>query len=437
MPPGLPLDPRGRSRSNVRVAFLSTFPYLAVPTLSDTHRVINCRTQKAVDSSPDLLYLLERLNTRTERIDAIRRFGITEQALDALVSAGFLVEQRGLEGDTAARDHGVRVGIVCTLRGARPAEVLSFVHFHRSIGFKEIFLYFDDADDPCLTVAEGLEGVHAFPHDDELRARQREMTVYRGLERHLVPGDANFVMSKQILNTELALAEATRVGLDWLLHIDIDELFYTVRSMQGFFAGVPDNVGEVRFFSYEAAPEKARFDNIFDEITLFKRNPAFLSKDRTSKTLAALGREFHFLGHSRGKAAVRVLPGARPHGVHGFVPPAESPLHIRPALDPSILHYINCDFRNFARKYAQRGNFGDRFFGGVKIEERVPFHLRARDWSQTLSREELFEQYCRTVVYGDDAQVLALLESDLCLRIEGPSRRIRGESGPAPLTIRI
>ena len=64
------------------------------------------------------------------------------------------------------------------------------------------------------------------------------------------------VQSRQALVVDLALFWARNHKLDWLLHIDIDELLYCPcedhrRDVRKFFASIPKGAGSVRFSNLE------------------------------------------------------------------------------------------------------------------------------------------------------------------------------------------
>ena len=90
--------------------------------------------------------------------------------------------------------------------------------------------------------------------------------------------------------------------MDWLLHIDIDELFLVSSpnsweqppSVGHHFASIPSSVDYVAYVNHEAVPEHTRnVTNYFTEISLFKQNPNVFKRQAqevcTCHTLSILG----------------------------------------------------------------------------------------------------------------------------------------------------
>src|SRR6478735_1578471 len=89
-------------------------------------------------------------------------------------------------------DMTARVAIVTTLRDA--ARTLgSFVAYHRAIGFKHFFLFFDDPADPMLDWARAQPEITAVARDDDLQRTWRGLALWYEAAGH-VEGE---VMARQ------------------------------------------------------------------------------------------------------------------------------------------------------------------------------------------------------------------------------------------------
>jgi hypothetical protein len=120
---------------------------------------------------------------------------------------------------------------------------------------------------------------------------------------------------------------ALSLGLDWLLHIDADELFYP-----GPLMDVPAHFGELYsesistfcYKNHEAVPERHDVVDPFREVSLFKRSLDDVPYSKEAETAVAFwqarqeGSFFYY--YDNGKAAVRVHVNARPLSVHEFLP---------------------------------------------------------------------------------------------------------------------
>ena len=320
-----------------------------------------------------------------------------------------------------------RLAIVTTLRNAAPV-LDSFIRYHRAVGFDHLFLFFDDPDDPALHTAQCYAGVTAIPNDERLHRRWKSSTLY---ETRFA---ASEVMARQGLNFEVALHLAQEQGIDWLLHIDHDELFFAPhQSVRAHFAALTvRNVQGISYANYEAVPEQIDLDDFFKEVTLFKwanqaRDPRPVWTEQQQALLTTIPqippKYFHF--YTNGKSAARVQPGLRPNGVHKFTLP-----HGRLALagpgDPLILHYPCCGFEAFWNKFVTLEHVyadGVETWWGQDITQHVsPFYLDARDVVRRRDRQRARAFYQARYVIADPAQVEALIEHDVCRRILAPAR---------------
>lgn len=151
--------------------------------------------------------------------------------------------------------HGARGGAcVCTTLRGEVHALRSFIEYHLAIGFEHIYLFFDSKDDPGIPLAREYPRVTVTPVDDELLHRQFADTELP----HLVSLAKMEVMARQELNVEMAIRRARDGGFAWLLHIDIDELFWPAnQNVREYFEGLSaTNVGWCTFLNLEAVPER-------------------------------------------------------------------------------------------------------------------------------------------------------------------------------------
>lgn len=119
--------------------------------------------------------------------------------------------------------------IVTTLR-VNPCHidpVQSFVSYHLAIGFAHIFIFLDHESNfnlfDFLNDKYGSNSVSVFKNIEDLRSKEREIcSTFKTLEQYV----DNEVPARQAINAEYAYHIASERGYRWLLHIDIDELFY-------------------------------------------------------------------------------------------------------------------------------------------------------------------------------------------------------------------
>ena len=368
----------------------------------------------------------------------------------------------------------IKTAIVTSYRGAAPI-LDSFLRYHLSLGFDHIFLFCDDPEDPGTEIARRYPAVIVVPHDEELRGRWRETPLYRERAEWFETYLDREVQARQVLNVEVAAGMALERGIDWLLHIDADELFHCPGTTvaEHFRRLSEQGCSAIRYVNHEAAPEDPDVVDPFLEVTLFKKHPRLLpgqvyseEQRRVIGSIPGCPRHFfHF--YRNGKSAARVAPGLHPRGVHGFSTAVErqrlyrfqrwlagkAPFRwlrekgLAPGLrrfllregvvraggaaDPAVLHYPCCTFEVFWEKYRILGRFDDRWFGRTEI--RVggeSTHLDSRDVVMQ-GDMELAEAFYRErfVLRKEDAE--RLLENGLALRIRGPAELLAApEPGP-------
>lgn len=319
---------------------------------------------------------------------------------------GVQVESVSVPVDVAGSPDGARarVGLVCTTH--RVGEGLErWCRYHLGVGASHLLLVIDDTALPNA-VARAGEMAAAIDRDRieiwapaEAAERRRALAgVQPGFEALARAADGgaatHAVAARQTLNATAAL-RAARCGdlhgvpLDWLLHLDADELFH----LEGRDRGGAD-LNE-HFAAAAAAGHRAlRYAN--HELLLssgsagpprFKLNPRLaairLGPVGWRRMVEQLGMEQdgprpYFRAYWNGKAAVRVAAGRAAAGVHGWSieggagGPGEEPCRV--LLGPSILHFHLPTAGAFRDKYltvaaAEPG--GRRPFPPSPLEDRA------------------------------------------------------------------
>eukprot|EP01126_Amoeba_proteus_P008287 TRINITY_DN1305_c0_g1_i12.p1 TRINITY_DN1305_c0_g1~~TRINITY_DN1305_c0_g1_i12.p1 ORF type:complete len:198 (+),score=31.95 TRINITY_DN1305_c0_g1_i12:474-1067(+) len=185
------------------------------------------------------------------------------------------------------------------------------------------------------------------------------------------------VQARQQLHAEIALRKCLTIGIDWLLHIDVDELFYCegvrlskvlliliwVRGLSwdlvSFFflflsrfyppplnisLGRPflfiqslkehlhflseNSIGTFSYANYESVPQYADVGDYFVEVSLFKKNLSHVELNGATmnllnfwKTKTRHGQ--YFIAYDVGKSFTRVLDGVTASSVHKWkLPPS-------------------------------------------------------------------------------------------------------------------
>lgn len=320
-----------------------------------------------------------------------------------------------------------RAAIVTTLRDA-DLVIDSFIKYHLSIGFDYIFLFFDDPNDISIKRAEKYSDVIVIRSDDRLHRMWERSQLYAE-DKRIRRFINTEVMARQELNVEIAIRLALEKRIDWLLHIDIDELFYCpTQTVKEHFQSISAReIRYITYLNYEAIPERADIEDFFKEVVLFKKSPLALTGGWFNETQIELVESMpelpnnFFLFYGNGKSAARVSENLWPEGVHAFRPARKTEAEI--STDPVILHYPCCGFDHFWRKYKTLGYFAGKWFDEIDIAETGnTFHLEARDVVSRNDKSAAKDFYEKRVVMSDTERIRHLLESDLCCLIYEPSK---------------
>jgi len=396
-------------------------------------------------------------------------------------------------------DNGVepppRAGIVCTLkvqskrsREAKeecPNVIETFVSYHLQKGFAHIWLYFDDYEDSSSNQVKEFPStrvtiIQRKRSEAELAWKQTCRETLNRLGG--VETTRSEVVARQILNAEetYRLSVEAKPGapqkVDYLIHIDSDELFYTASaSIHEHFSWLREQrIDHMTYVNHEAIPEKVDIRNYFTEVTLFRKHHLTLPvtpsvRKATTFWTSRTNHHQYLLFYDNGKSSVRVSSDfdATPASVHSWTlttrickPMKKSDkkslekrkAKYRTALfdvrnldvdvciamdDPCILHYPVCGLRWFLEKYEILGNFPLKWSSpaphmkGIEMKDdrdmkpvepvvtkiAPSFHLDAREAAKEGLNE--LETLFRSQILLDDSKELKLqMSAGVCMRIE-------------------
>lgn len=317
--------------------------------------------------------------------------------------------------------------VVTTLRAAG-ALLDDFIDYHLAAGFSRIYLIFDDPADPDRARVQGRLGVEAIAADGAWRERWCRSPLFVELRASV----DQEVMARQILNASLVADLARDAGHDWLLQIDIDELFLPAGGdARALFHALRDQPVDVMgFANMEAVPEHDVVNRPFAEVSLFKvpveEMRRIVAPDSALADALRRSRRFgsgFFNLYSNGKSAVRLAaPGVQPFGVHDFDRPGGGARRQR-VRDAVILHHACCGLEAFKSKYRLLGRFADRWWNRYDIAAAIgPFHLEARDVVMGGDDRTIADFYRARVAMTDQAEVAFWESRGLLRRLSGPSR---------------
>lgn len=310
----------------------------------------------------------------------------------------------------------MKTSIVTTLRNVN-TTIDYFVAYHLSIGFDHLYLFFDDPNDEGFNQYRNHPAVTAIRHDAALR---RLWMTTKAASYNYAFADRE-VMARQVMNVDLALRMAQDAGIDWLLHIDADELFYTPHQSvnEHFISLSTQGICVARYLNHEAVPEIDCIQNFFEEVSLFKRNRKTLTQNQTKWLMSNLNRRSpYFYFYKNGKSAAIASPNTHPYGVHDFESVSRQTLLNK---GPFILHFPCCGFDNFLDKYQTLGCFPDKWFDcGEAIEHILPVHSWSRDAVQTGDIAQIRAFYNQVFIDRFKRLKDAALQAGVFVRIKLP-----------------
>ena len=345
------------------------------------------------------------------------------------------------------------LAIAMLIRDPPLASLHSFVRYHQHIGFSRIYLFFDDVNDDyseqdhlLMRAASSYKGLVSVNHCTNSWFQRLQHSVSSATWDRYGEYISTDLIARQVLAVEQAILMGCSDGLDWVLHIDIDEMFHwsdaaTAISKDlaaSWFALVPDHVDAVRFLNMEAVPERTELDgangetgsgDYFREVNLFKVNPSTLGTQFHSliRRHWPRGRPY-FTAYKNGKTAVRCQRTVVPKGSHGFercdpnrlLVSVDAAQFVGDAAVPHILHFPHASFTLWWRKYTVLGRFPG-VWCGQQVIPKDSFHIQSRDvvhdsLVEGIRSGKALEFYDSTMVFKDELVTSKLLQCGLLVR---------------------
>jgi len=352
-----------------------------------------------------------------------------------------------------------RLALVATVR--EPAQKLvQFVNYHLNVGFDHLYLFLDDpldqagecVPDSRVTIVrctnrywqDQLERLNS----GDLRSmNNRNPAFYRALTADLAQSPVP-IEARQTMNAAVALREARRLGVDWILHIDGDELVHApAMSLKRELEAVHSSISALLLGTMEAVPDGNCCENPFLETALFRdvarprmslpvrvyvqcaravaRAHALLGR------LAGCGGAFfdgeYFRGHIFGKSLVRTSLEALELGLH--LPVAREHLMMRVSRAGCLLHYDCMTFESWLEKWRRR------FDGSGRATKMRKSRSRQGDLFWDLYRAgsiPALESLYQRLYFLPAHEQERLLSLGLLRRIQLPESLFSGALRPSP-----
>ncbi|KHF99735.1 Dephospho-CoA kinase [Gossypium arboreum] len=321
---------------------------------------------------------------------------------------------------------------ITTSTSAGLEQILPWMFYHRVLGVTNFFLFVEGhAASPNVSkVLESLPGVKVVYRTKELEEQQAKSRIWNEtwLSSFFYKPCNYELFVKQSLNMEMAIVMARDAGMEWILHLDTDELIHPAGareySLRQLLLDVPSNV------DMESSVERDDIKDPFTEVSMFKKNYDHLPKDTYFGMYkeSTRGNPNYFLTYGNGKAAARIQDHLRPNGAHRWHNYMKTPNEIK-LEEAAVLHYTYAKFSDLTSRRDRCGCKPTK--DDVKRCFMLEFDRAAFIIASTQTEEEMLNWYRERVVWGDKDLRLKLLRKGILTRIYAPMAIIQGlrESG--------
>lgn len=296
-----------------------------------------------------------------------------------------------------------------------------FIGYHLRIGFSVIYLFVDDNDEATIEVASRYRQVTIFCRDRELENRWSQFQVKK--EEYSWPDRE--VMIRQELNFHVAFNQAKKDGVDWLLHIDLDELFYpNGMDLQAHFKDLQiNNYRSITYLNLESIVTSTEAESIYEsskyfKINYFRNKHWFYNEPQLSfiKKTDWLSDKF-FRYYQNGKSCVSTYGNdMHVYDVHSIF--GDGKRKVARINDPLVLHFPCATYEAFKKKYVRLGLFSDNWRGIARVGNFIDdVHLRSRDIVMAGVGENDIKEFYRDNFVLSVRQIEELMRFDLVREI--------------------
>ncbi|KAJ6870435.1 hypothetical protein NC652_036165 [Populus alba x Populus x berolinensis] len=310
---------------------------------------------------------------------------------------------------------------ITTSTSAGLEQTLPWIFYHKVMGVSTFFLFVEGkAASPTVSkVLETIPGVKVIYRTRELEEQQAKSRIWNEtwLSSFFYKPCNYELFVKQSLNMEMAIVMAREAGMDWIIHLDTDELIHPAGareySLRQLLLDVPGNV------DMESSVERDDIKEPFSEVSMFKKNYDHLPKDVYFGNYkeATRGNPNYFLTYGNGKSAARIQDHLRPNGAHRWHNYMKTPNEVK--LDEAaVLHYTYPKFSDLTSRRDRCGCKPTK--EDVKRCFMLEFDRAAFIIASTATEEEMLHWYRERIVWTDKALNLKLLRKGILTRIYAP-----------------
>ncbi|WP_019038863.1 glycosyltransferase family 2 protein [Psychroflexus tropicus] len=292
-----------------------------------------------------------------------------------------------------------RVAIVITAKNEERL-LKQNLRYHFALGIHKAFVYFDGVTD------NGPETIKNLPR--VVAQNSVEPEKYKHLENlSKFTSNANeHHTARQCLNTYDAMLKCKRDGIDWLISIDADELFYPgsdIKDLSVFFDAL-EAYDVIKLPPLEIINRKMTYTNVMLEESLFKTKKNF--KSRLDQIYFDIKNPYgnksftisYWLGHTMGKCILNVKSDIIPKNVHRYE--TKDNTKIKSITKGNILHYHMYDFEDFIKKFKNFEHHPPVFLSGNEIGSLKSLWIQLVN-DPKMTKEQLKEYYKKNLLFNE------------------------------------
>eukprot|EP00930_Biecheleria_cincta_P026581 TRINITY_DN18719_c0_g3_i1.p1 TRINITY_DN18719_c0_g3~~TRINITY_DN18719_c0_g3_i1.p1 ORF type:complete len:536 (+),score=100.75 TRINITY_DN18719_c0_g3_i1:29-1609(+) len=280
---------------------------------------------------------------------------------------------------SAKSQQQAKVAIVMLSR--HPPDLKTWLRYHVGfLGVEHVFIKAEDSPDMQDTVRQMGPAVQKKVSlwTSESEAHSSLLGISSGVDTRPTD-DYTTLQDRQVAAMAKAKAACEEMGIDWLIHIDDDELLYTPqhRSIGELLAAVPRQFDQAYMPNVEAVYQSAKVKSCFAETQQVNLN------------------RFTFESYANGKAAVRVASTeARPAGPHMWRNSWNgdlNSLHLDKGAFGSpvmVVHYESCPYNRWKDKFWELGRTSPDKVSQIPFpfyRESIQKMQRCRQWGDNTS----------------------------------------------------
>ena len=176
---------------------------------------------------------------------------------------------------------------ITTSTSAGLDQILPWIYYHKVIGVINFLLFVEGKEVAANTsdVMESILGVKFVHRTKYLEEKQAKILIWNEtwISSFLFRSCNYELFVKQSLNMEMAIVMAREANMDWITHLDTDELLHSASareySLRQLLLDVPNNVDMVVFPNYESAIERDDIKEPFSAVSMFKKNYDHVTKE--------------------------------------------------------------------------------------------------------------------------------------------------------------